>query len=363
MFTQGRTQVANVHIDERVRQILTWTRRRLVWLLLGTYVLGALVPEPGLRARAGDLAAVSLAGGSVSVSVPVAMLGLLLIVAGLSTNVEEFKRLFHTPAVLASGVAVNAVYPILFAVAASVLLARWPETDETQSILAGLAIIGAMPIAGSSTAWSQNARGNVALSLALVWLSTAMSPLLTPVALESVALVTKGDYSQDLHRLAHQGASAFVLIAVVVPSVLGLATRLALGRQRTARLLPTLHFVSLIDLLGLNYLNASAALPSAVRQPDWDLWAITLAITATMCVGAFAAGWWIPRLLRAQRDDQVSLMFGIGMNNNGSGLVLAAATMAHHQLVLLPLICYNLVQQLVAGLVDAARRRADRQPS
>ena len=45
-------------------------------------------------------------------------------------------------------------------------------------------------------------------------------------------------------------------------------------------------------------------------------------------------------------------MFGLGMNNNGTGLVLASMALADHPGVLLPIIFYNLVQHLIAGLVD-----------
>jgi len=55
-------------------------------------------------------------------------------------------------------------------------------------------------------------------------------------------------------------------------------------------------------------------------------------------------------------------MFGLGMNNNGSGLVLASTTMADHPNVLLTIVAYNLVQQVVAGIADhlELRRRARR---
>jgi BASS family bile acid:Na+ symporter len=40
------------------------------------------------------------------------------------------------------------------------------------------------------------------------------------------------------------------------------------------------------------------------------------------------------------------------MNNNGTGLVLAAASLADHPAVLLPVIFYTLVQQIIAALID-----------
>ena len=45
-------------------------------------------------------------------------------------------------------------------------------------------------------------------------------------------------------------------------------------------------------------------------------------------------------------------MFGLGMNNNGTGLVMASLALADHPRVLLPIIVYNLVQHLVAGAAD-----------
>ena len=47
-----------------------------------------------------------------------------------------------------------------------------------------------------------------------------------------------------------------------------------------------------------------------------------------------------------------SLMFGLGMNNNGAELVLASLELPDHPGVMLPIICYNLVQHLAASLAD-----------
>jgi hypothetical protein len=52
------------------------------------------------------------------------------------------------------------------------------------------------------------------------------------------------------------------------------------------------------------------------------------------------------------RGAQASLMFGLGMNNNGTGLVLASMALADYPRVMLPIIFYNLIQHLVAGSAD-----------
>ena len=56
-------------------------------------------------------------------------------------------------------------------------------------------------------------------------------------------------------------------------------------------------------------------------------------------------------------------MFALGMNNNGTGLVLASMTLVDHPQVMLPIICYNLVQHLFASLVDFGLLRAGRRSS
>jgi BASS family bile acid:Na+ symporter len=55
-------------------------------------------------------------------------------------------------------------------------------------------------------------------------------------------------------------------------------------------------------------------------------------------------------------------MFGLGMNNNGTGLVLAAIALGSRPLAMLPIIVYNLTQHLVAGCVDTMLQRSTPKP-
>jgi BASS family bile acid:Na+ symporter len=209
-----------------------------------------------------------------------------------------------------------------------------------------------MPIAGSSTAWSQNANGNLALSLGLVLLSTSLSPLITPLALQGIGWMATGDYAEDLHELEAGGTCGFLAVSVILPCLAGLVVRRVAGEARLAPPKPALKLLNAANLLVLNDANAAVALPQVTARPDWDFLAVTLAAVVGLCGVAFASGWLVARLIRADPAQRASLMFGLGMNNNGTGLVLAAMALAHHPLVLLPIIFYNLVQHLVAGCVD-----------
>ena len=323
-----------------------------LWLLLGTYAVAALLPGPGLVIRHVSLGQVSLLGTATKLSLPMLMLAFLLSNAGLGVQVAQLRALWRSPVAPLAGLLANLAVPVAFILGVSLAMRPWHNPDEVQVILVGLALIASMPIAGSSTAWSQNANGDLAMSLGLVLGSTLLSPLTTPLALHSVGFVTTGDYSEDLHELAASGAGGFLALTVIVPSLLGIAARLALGEARTAVLRPRLRLLNSAILLLLNYSNASLSLPQAVSEPDWDFLAAILAITVGLCSLGFGAGWAIARLLRVDDARRTSLMFGLGMNNNGTGLVLASMTLADHPRVMLPIIVYNLVQHLVAGVVD-----------
>ena len=328
-------------------------------LLLATYAIGAAWPGLGLSLRDVSLGRVGLAGESMNLSLPSLMLGFLLLNAGLGVRASELRNLARRPSLLGLGLAANLAIPIAFVFAVSRAMRGWHNADEVQTILVGLALVASMPIAGSSTAWSQNADGDLALSLGLVVASTLLSPFATPMALHAVGFMAEGDYSEDLHELASHGSGVFLTACVVVPSLLGIAIRGLVGEARLAVVRPYLKLANSANLLVLSYSNAAAALPRAIADPDWDFLGAILAITSGLCVLAFASGGAIARWARAEPPARASLMYGLGMNNNGTGLVLASMALADHPRVMLPIIVYNLVQQVAAGAVGhVAGRRA-----
>ena len=314
-----------------------------IWLLIGSYIVAALFPTLGLAIR-------SLSFGTISL--PMLMLGFLLFNAGMGVELSSLKQLRNSPQSLIFGLLANLLIPIGYIGMVMLGMRFWHNSDEVQNILVGLALVASMPIAGSSTAWSQNANGNLALSLGLVLGSTFLSPLATPVALHAVGLMTTGDYSEDLHELAGSQTGWFLLISVIIPSICGIICRQLLGKERIASAKSHLKLANSAILLILNYSNASVSLPQAIATPDLDFLGAILGITLLMCVVAFFAGWAISRICHSDQSDQIALMFGLGMNNNGTGLVLASMTLADHPQVLLPIIFYNLVQHLIAGTVN-----------
>ncbi len=322
-------------------------------LLIGSYLAAAFAPGPGLWIRGLTLGQVGIGSIRTEASVPFLMLACLLFNAGLAVETSRLGGFLRHPRPLVAGLSANIFFPILYIIVMAGWMTHWSNTDEAQCILVGLALVASMPIAGSSTAWSQNADGDMTLSLALVLGSTFLSPLVTPMALHTVGFVTTGDYSEDLHELAGGHTESFLAIGVLVPSLLGIAVGRMFGRNRVVAARPALKVWNSAILIVLNYSNASISLPKVIAHPDYDFLGLIVAIVSTLCILAFAVGWGIARMLGVGRDRQVALMFALGMNNNGTGLVLASMALADHPQVMLPIIFYTLVQHLVAGGANA----------
>jgi BASS family bile acid:Na+ symporter len=338
-------------LNKLVASLSSFLHRQFLWLLLGSYAAAALTPGFGLWIRDVSFGEVRLSQERSPITLPMLMLALLLLNAGLGVRSSRLKGLPGIWPVLLAGLTANLLVPVAFTFGATPVIGFWLDPDEVQSMLLGLALIASMPIAGSSTAWSQNTNGNLVVSIGLVVLSTLLSPLTTPATLRMVGLLATGDQAEDLRDLATHGTGVFLMVCVVVPSVLGIFLSWAVGEARLAPAKPHLKLLNWVNLLLLIYANASVSLPQAIAYPDLDFLLTSLGIAIALCVLAFGSGWVLARPLRADPAQRASLMFGLGMNNNGAGLVLASVALADHPYVMLPIISYNLVQHLVAGVV------------
>jgi BASS family bile acid:Na+ symporter len=323
--------------------------QNFLWLLVGSYALAGVAPAAG-RWLTGLAGTGSLFGHAVRVSVPAAMLGVLLFAAGFAVKGEHLRGVFRRPSALLLGLVASIAVPVLVLLAAAPLLALWHDPAEARDVLVGLAVVAAMPVAGSSAGWSRAADGDCALSLGLVLLSTLLSPLTTPLAFGIAAQFVPGDAGGVLSGLAGDGgAGVFVVAWVVLPTAVGLAARWVVGGARADAAGPWVKRVTAVVLLVLCYANASACLPGVVADPDWDCLVLVTVAAGLMCVTAFAAGFGVARTVRADPARRAALVFGVGMANNGAGLALAAGALAGCPMALLPVVAVNLVQHLAAG--------------
>lgn len=336
-----------------INKLTHFIHKHFFYCIIASYIAGGLFPGFGLSIRDTHFGTFTFIDGSkVKVSLALIMLSILLFNAGLGVLKSELANLFKHPKLLVVGLAANLSIPILFTFLISITMVLWHNPDEVQNILVGLALIASMPIAASSTAWVQKTNGSLALSLGLVIFSTMLSPITTPLGLHSIGFITSGDYSEKLHMLAGEGTSAFLFISVLLPSLLGITLHFVLKPSAIAKAKEPIGNINLVNLILLNYANASVALPQVFTHPDWDFLLIIGLITGSLCAFAFLSGKLLSRFFKASEPEKISLMFGLAMNNNGTGLVLASLSLAGHPSVMLPIIFYNLIQHMIAGFVE-----------
>ena len=329
-----------------------------LWLLIGAYALAGLAPTFG-QWISGLAGTSHVLGLGVRATAPAVMLGGLLFAAGLAVKGIHLRGVFRRPAALAVGLAANVLVPVLVLIAAAPLLNLWPNQEEVRDLVIGLAVVAAMPVAGSSAGWARAADGDCALSLGLVLLSTLLSPLTTPLALSAAVWAAPDGASGALAGLADAGAASFLTAWVILPMILGLATRWLIGGRRADTIGAPIKVKTSMILLVLCYANASACLPRALAHPDWDFLALVAIAACLMCGIAFAAGFGAARSVRADPARRAALVFGVGMANNGAGLALAAGALSGFPMALLPVVAVNLVQHLAAGWADARLRRGN----
>jgi BASS family bile acid:Na+ symporter len=333
--------------------------RHLLWFLIGAYLIAMVLPGFGLWIRNVSFGELNIFQQKTNISLLMIMLAMLMFNAGLGLKFSDLKDLMQKKYLLLAGLAANLVIPIIYIYGMTIAMRLWYEPFEVQYILVGLALVAAMPIAGSSTAWAQNSNGNLALSLGLVFFSTVLSPILTPATFHIFGEMATEEYEKVLHGLAAYGSGGFLGLWVVMPSLMGIAVRLVARESWQIRGMLYLKLINSIVLLLLNYSNASVSLPQALAERDYDFLAVTLAITTGLCLALFAAGHGLSQLFKLNRAEKVSLMFGLGMNNNGTGLVLASLALSASPNIMVPIIFYNLVQHIVAGTVHEVMSRRE----
>jgi BASS family bile acid:Na+ symporter len=340
----SRLTTASTHVSG-------WFNRHFLWLLVGVYALAAAWPAGGAwlgRIRVADF---ETFGRPFHVGLPSALLMALVLYGGLGLRIGRVAGLLRRPGCLIAGLVGNVAVPLMVVVGLAVGAAALDCSGRVGGLVAGLALIACVPVAASSIAWAHKADGDLALSLGLVVVSTCLSPLTTPLVLALIATVAAAG-AEGVRGLADGGASAFLVAIVVVPTAAGVLARGAIGGGRIDRAKPSLSLAACLVMLLLNYCGASETLPRAVPGADPAVLALSLGVTVGLCGLGFGAGWVAARLLRADAARGRSLMFGLGMNNNGAGLVMASAMLPHLPDAALPIIVYMLVQHMMAGVAD-----------
>lgn len=344
-------------------RLLDSARRRLLWAVFAAYVCAALLPGPGLAWRAAVLARPALPWtGAVPLTISAVLLGFVLFTAAFGIQPGLLAGLARRPVALVTGVCANVVLPLLALPVLALGVHVWPHGGRSASLLVGIALIGAMPVAAGATVYGARAGANAALTVAVVLASTALSPVTLPLTLAEAARLTGGEAAGGLRRLSRTGGGVFALVSVVLPCVAALVVRRALPERFVQWVLPWVKLAALAASVALTYLNAAGALGAVVRGPDVPLLVADVLAAAAVCTASLACGHWLGRALKLAPPEAVAVTVTSGMNNSSASAVLAETRMADQPAVLVPVLAYSMIQKIAACVVDQLLSR-DRRPA
>lgn len=339
--------------ESHAAAVVAWMHGHFLWLLVGSYLLAALLPGPGLWLR-------SFSWGNPYAGVitaPMLLLALLLFCAASVVEWEQVWHLGQRPGVLVVGLLATWLVPALFVIVLGGTLNGLLGVEATSGLVVGLALVAAMPVANSSVAWTQNSRGNVALGLGLIVLTIVLSPVATPQMLNLMGFALSAEATAQTEQLVTRFSGTFFIVWVILPSLLGMAVNRAAGKQRIASYRGTIRLVSAFALLALNYTNASLAMPQVFERaaPKMILLASLLAISLQLL--GVASAWLMSRLMALDRPSAIALVFAYSMKHTGLALVLAGEVLESEPRVILLIVLATLLQHILAGIVDWSMER------
>jgi BASS family bile acid:Na+ symporter len=326
-----------------------FVRRHFLWLLLASYALAALWTTPGLAMRNWEWPASGQA--NISASFPLLLLAVMLFCAALLTDLSQIRIVSHHPLVL--GIALLAVWlgPALLVVVAGWLVPSTIGGQSTAGLIVGLALVATMPVANSSVAWTQNANGNLGLSLALVVLSILVCPWVTPKLLGLLGMSLSAAERAYCTALVGNFSGWSFIVWVILPTAAGFIGRYLLSAKRVTAMAGLFVLTSAAALLLLNYINSAFALPK-VRQAPQTLILTTVALAASLSVVGLILGWALAWIVYVKPATRAALMFGLSMKHTGLALILAHAVLDQQPLAILIIILATLMQHLTAAIVQ-----------
>ena len=332
----------------------SWLQRHFVFLLLSCYGAAALYPGPGLAVRNAWVTTWPVTQARVPLTQ--LLLSLLLVSAGMGIDGRQLRTTLLRPSLLVWGMLAKLLVSGAFVLTAVLVTTPLRHSAGLTSILLGLAIVAAMPAAGSSPSWTQQAGGNVAVTLGILIGSTLISPWWGQLLLRAVHSVLPGSEG-IVGPLAQQLTGEYFLFWILIPSALGMMVRHGLGETRAAAVRPMIKCYNSVLLLVLIYAFAASSIRPLLEN-NGEHWAfVALVLAAAMCAAAFAGGWAIGIVAGGGDRERISLLYGVGMHNNGIALLVGSIAAGHDTLLLLPMLGYALVQHVIAGMVNDYRLR------
>jgi len=234
----------------------------------------------------------------------VPLIQIIMFGMGTTLGLADFARVLAMP----WGVLVGTVLQFGVMPCAGFLLARAFGFDG--EVAAGIVLVGAAPGGVASNVMTYLAGGNVALSVTMTAVSTLLSPVFTPLAMQGLA-----------GRFVPVDAWAMmvsIIQMIILPIIAGLALNRLLRDQRwMPRVLPIVSMTAICAIITIITANSRDQLIAVAGA--------LIGVVICHNVIGFTLGYWGARLCRLSEADSRTASIEVGLQNAGmaSGLAIS----------------------------------------
>ncbi|MPZ19710.1 MAG: bile acid:sodium symporter family protein [Luteitalea sp.] len=243
-------------------------------------------------------------GGYTLTNLIVPLIQIIMFGMGTTLSVADFGRVLVMPRAALIGIVLQFVIMPLTALTLASLFGFEGEVG------AGIILVGAAPGGVASNVMTYLAGGNVALSVTMTAVSTLLSPIMTPLAMQTLA----GRFVPiDFYEMMMS-----ILYMIILPIVAGLVVNSLLrGRQWIHRILPIVSMVAICIILAIITASSRDALLAVAV-------ALFTVVVLHNAIG-FLFGYWGGRLFGLDEANSRTASIEVGMQNAGmaSGLAIS----------------------------------------
>jgi len=267
------------------------------------------------------------------------LLMVVLFGMGLTMNVADFAAVFQQPKDCLIGVAGQYVIMPLCAFAIGTALGLEP------ALMAGLVLVGTCPGGTASDVMTYLGKGDVALSVSVTAVNTALAPFLTPII---TLLLLQTTVSVDVVAMFLS-----ILQVAIIPIALGLAINHFFPQltQAVAEALPLVSVAAICLIV--------AAVVSHNSEQIFNAAATVFAAVILLNLLGYAFGYGIGKLTGMTLPRRKALSLEIGMQNSGLATSLALTVFPGMALATVPGAVFSVWHNISGSLLASYFRRLE----
>lgn len=203
----------------------------------------------------------------------------------------------------------------------------------------GFVISVAVPTGVTSLIWVSISKGNVPLSLAIIFIDTLLAPIVLPLLVHFVA-----GKAVEIETIS---IMVDLLWMIVVPSIVAIFVNEWGNQSFNEKLKKNIPLFSKLALFSIITINSSVIAPY-VKNFSWEL-VIVILLVLLLAVSGYLLAFLVAHFAWQERETKVSFIFNAGMRNIAVGVVIA--TTYFPPTVAMPVVFGMLFQQVLASFV------------